>query len=198
MSAIGGKADAAILLAVDVRPHCLPNSKFKASDELLNSLRDEQNSKHKRDGARDGQGRIVCKKHGVRHSPASDVTSILTCHRAWVAAVRKPRQVENSGQLAWLTEGRILPNSQTRPCGLVSHRARAKNSAAFVRYSSLIVIAIPGMSLTHLLGRTQTAGDGSATRQKKKGCRGKAALAPRCYRHFGGWGRGRQHRTNIY
>jgi hypothetical protein len=132
---------------------------------------------------------MVCKKHGVRHSPASDVTSILTCHRAWVAAVRKPRQVENSGQLAWLTEGRILPNSQTRPCGLVSHRARAKNSAAFVRYSSLIVIAIPGLSLTHLLGRTQTAGDGSATRQKKKGCRGKAALAPRCYRHFGGWGR---------
>ena len=58
---------AALQLAVDVRPHCLPNSTFKASDALLNSLRDKQNCKHKRDGARDGEGHTVCEKHGVRH-----------------------------------------------------------------------------------------------------------------------------------
>src|SRR5262245_31857657 len=108
---------AAHLLAVDVRPHCLPNSKFKTSDALLNSLRDKQNRKHKRDGARDGEGHMVCEKNGVRHSPASDVTSILTCHRARAAVVRGPRQVESSGQLAWPTEGSILPNSETRLFG---------------------------------------------------------------------------------
>jgi hypothetical protein len=56
----------------------LPYSKFEASDTLLNSLRDKHNRKHKRDGARDDEGHKVCEKHGVRHLPASNVTSIAT------------------------------------------------------------------------------------------------------------------------
>src|SRR5262245_16150415 len=48
--------------------HRLANFQFESSDALLNGPRDEQNCKHKRDGAT-GYGEdnkvMVCKKHGV-------------------------------------------------------------------------------------------------------------------------------------